>query len=347
MRSLGSRALAVGIAAIAVSGAWGGAGCSASKPTEIVPGALTQIHVPRDVGGIRVDVRANGSPVFCRGYIATDGTLTLPATLGVVPATSPATTLTVEVRAYDPAGAQGEDIQCSSSNGNLPVGPTGGGPRVMRRSIQTFVDQRVLFLPMPLSYSCFDVDCSSGGSDTTQTCKGGKCVSAQTDPHKLVDFSPALVDGTQDCFSPSACMAAASPPVPVPGDDCLFAVSPAVLGGSASSGLNVRLVYQDVSWVKNPATNAYEQSPLATTEEEILSEDPDEGFFIPDPSKPQEFKLAPGLCDLFKASTVPPAPPSSGTTTFHSVSTVQVSPTCAPRSPLNPFCASEQKQQTA
>src|SRR5207245_3531680 len=67
----------------------------------------------------------------------------------------------------------------------------GGGARVLRRSRQPYAANRILYLPMPLRYSCYDVDCEcddrtdpakcprvkhpecSGGDCTW---KGGRCV---------------------------------------------------------------------------------------------------------------------------------------------------------------------------
>jgi hypothetical protein len=132
MRRLGARALASAIVTMVAAGAASGPGCSANKPTELVPGVLTQVQVPRDLQAIRVDVEANGKPAFCQSYIVYDGTVRLPRTLGVVSATSPQTTVKVTIRGYDASGASGQDISdCSSQQ---PVGSTQGpGPRTLRR----------------------------------------------------------------------------------------------------------------------------------------------------------------------------------------------------------------------
>src|SRR5580693_5823675 len=103
MRKFGASTLAVGLAALFTASVWG-SGCSATKPTELVPGVFTQVNVPKDLAQIRVDVKANGSTVFCRSYDVSNGTVLLPATLGVVSATTPETTVTVEIRGYDAAG---------------------------------------------------------------------------------------------------------------------------------------------------------------------------------------------------------------------------------------------------
>ena len=55
MRRLAGNALAGGLAA-AVGVAAIGPGCTATKPTEIIPGVLTQMQVPRDIDGIEIEV---------------------------------------------------------------------------------------------------------------------------------------------------------------------------------------------------------------------------------------------------------------------------------------------------
>ena len=100
MRGLNSKALAIGIAAIAASGASGGSGCTSKKPTEIVPGALTQIQVPKDLAGIQVEVSLEGNDKFCQGYQVANGQVELPSTLGVVSGAS-GETLRITLRGYD------------------------------------------------------------------------------------------------------------------------------------------------------------------------------------------------------------------------------------------------------
>ena len=76
--------LAAGILGIIAAGAGGSAGCSATKPTELVPGAITQVNIPKSLGGIRIQVYANGNKGFDGSYQVTNGVAFLPATLGVV-----------------------------------------------------------------------------------------------------------------------------------------------------------------------------------------------------------------------------------------------------------------------
>src|ERR1700689_2174396 len=104
LRSIGSRAIATGLLSMAAAG-WG-TGCAGSKPTELVPGALTQIAVPYDLAGIRIDVLVGGVKVFCNSYQASGGTLKFPATLGVND-TGSSGVVTVEIAAYDAEGISG------------------------------------------------------------------------------------------------------------------------------------------------------------------------------------------------------------------------------------------------
>jgi hypothetical protein len=320
MLRLGSTALPIGLLGIAMAGA-AGQGCTGKRATELVPGVFTQVQVPRNLSVVRVDLKANGRPAFCGYYDVQGGTVLLPATLGVIPGASPQTVVTVEVRGYDGAtiaANNGDAVGCA----NAQIDDTmNGGPRILRRSIQSYVDQHTLFLPMSLSYSCFD-QCAT--ADGTKTCKGGQCVDATTDPSTLVDFDPTLVDGTGVCFSPSQCFVGATPAVLLDPTHCTYGV-PGLPAGTQVPGLNVRVFYQDLTWAKNTGTGTYETQVTDTGEEEILNEDPAEGFTVVSNG---QFQLAPGLCNLATASTTPPMQPPAGPATYRTISTVLVSAGC-------------------
>jgi hypothetical protein len=323
-------------AAIAVAAFGSGPGCSTSKPTELVPGVLTQVQVPRDLAAIRVDVEADGRLVFCSAYSVYDGVVRLPRTLGVVSATSPQTTVAVTIRGYDAAGTKGMDIgDCTT---RLAVGAStpqaGPGPRTLRRSVQTFVDQHILFLPMPLSYSCFDQDCS--GQSAEATCKGAQCVPTQIESRTLADFEPSLIDGTGLCFSPEECFQDARPAAVVDAGQCIYGFPEANAPGP---GLNVRVFYEDFAWLQEHpgSSDPYEAVLVNAGEPEILNEDDVEGIRV---LSNRQFQLAPGLCNLAKAASAPPTPP--GTLKYRVISDVQVASACAPKSPLLPICAAEQ-----
>jgi hypothetical protein len=324
--------LAVGLAGIAAAGAWG-SGCSAKKPTELVPGVFTQVSVPRNIAQVSIVVKANGALKFCANYDVSNGIVLLPETLGVVSGESASTTVSVEVRGYDQAGMNSNDAMGCTGAAINAAPPTGPGPRIIRRSVQSFVDQHVLFLPMPLSYSCFDTDCSTNQSGT---CKGAQCVPQETDPTKLVDFDPALVDGTQDCFDSTTCFAAALPAVLLDPESCTYGFPSAEPTGT---GLNVRVLYQDVLWKMNTATNAYEPEIQSTTEQEILDAEDTEGFTR---LANQQFQLSKGLCGLVHAATNPPQSPAmGGPALYHTISAIFASDTCQSKTQLRPICKQE------
>ncbi len=354
MRKLGPKAI-VWSAGVALAAFFvGAAGCSNDKPTELVPGALSQVQVPRDLDGIELEVKADGVVKFCASASVYDGQVELPRTLGVVSGESVQTIVTVTIRGFSQSMNNPNFGGCFDG---VAVGAP-DGPQVLRRSIQTFVGQHTLFLPMPLSYSCFNTDCTSAASSTasasadTTTCAASRCVDLSgQDPKaaaaKLVDYTPSLVDGTDVCFSPALCFADEQPAVLANDADA----SSALAGGASDctyefetpppgSGLNVKVFYQDFAWQMDSVTHAYETVSNNAGEVEILNEDPVEGFTV-SPDNPQHFTLAPGLCDLVKAATTPPPQPASGTLVYHTISGVHAASACAPKASLLPICAGQ------
>ena len=338
MRSFNSKALALGVAAIAASGVSSSAGCSSTKPTEIVPGTLTQVQVPKDLAGIQVEVTANGKQAFCEGYQVAAGFVELPSTLGVIQG-SPNTTVRITIRGYDTATSN-DLLDCNNLQVNQAnAGDQGPPPRVLRQAVLTYVDQHTLFLPMPLSYSCYDTDCSGQGADST--CIAGACGSGDVAASSLADFDPSLVDGTEQCFSPSACFAAAQPATLIDEASCTYAVPPQLMG--VGSGLNVRITYTDDTWTTDPGTGIIAPQPGVPLEQEILSQDQAEGFFIGDSTKPTQFSLAPGLCGLVhNVTNTTNKPPPAGPASFHTITDIEVATGCPSKLPLLPFCAAEQ-----
>lgn len=301
-------------------------GCEAKQQTEYVAGVSTQVKVPRDLTYIRLNVSVGGVPAFCRAYRVYDGRVQLPRSLGTFAENDPKQSgpLTYQVIGYTKKWEEGEDFNdfaCADRVGEAD------GARILRRSRQPYIENQILFLPMPLKYSCYDVPC---GDD--QTCKGGVCVDAATNPDSLRAFTPELADGTgADCFSLPLCLGAALPAIPVKLDDCTFAVpntpsTPATVDGlpnpfqqppgtpAPGEGLNVEVSY-DGGYVK-----------------EVLDKDPDEGFIIPDATKPQQFRLAPGLCQLYKGVD------KDGNPTKRRITGLRASPTCQPKSISQPLC---------
>ncbi|HEX3770178.1 MAG TPA: hypothetical protein VHV30_04910 [Polyangiaceae bacterium] len=336
-----------------------GSGCSTTNPTELVPGVSTQVVVPRDLQSVRLTVTANGRSVFDSAYdVGANGTVTLPSTLGVVSGEAPQTVVTITVRGYDVTC----DMSCDCSQscvttGDVAVGADGGA-RILRRSTQTFVDQRTLFVPMPLSYSCWNTDCG----DSTMGCKGNTCTDATMVQSALVDYDPSILDGTDVCFSPALCFGdqvdagktLALAPSLIDADKCIYEL-PAIPGLPATAGqINVRAYFQDFNWVKD-ATGAYQPAFENGGEQEILNQDAVEGFTIVGPpasvtadggtvaTNSTFFQLAPGLCTLVKQAATPPKDPSAGGTSsgYITISNLRAASLCPPKTPLLPICAGE------
>jgi hypothetical protein len=335
-----------------------GPGCSSTKPTELVPGVVTQMVVPRDLKAVRISVTVNGATKFDNGYdVGPNGQVNLPTTLGVVSAESPNTPVVITIRGYQQPCDQQNDCHAGDISGNPSVNAA-GGPIILRRSVQTFVDQHTLFLPMPLSYSCFEQDCDAEGkaAGKDMTCKGGQCVDSATDSTKLADFDPTLLDGTGLCFSPKACFPAGGPntaPLVLEGqlvdaDNCIYSVPATVQG---SPGLNVRVFYQNTTWSLAATKDRMDLFSIDNAgEQEILDSEPAtalvEGYAV---LPNEQIQLAPGLCKLVKA-TAPPdvsaADPANGGTgtrskSIRSITDVQISVACSPKVQLLPICADE------
>jgi hypothetical protein len=278
MQRLGAKALVWSALALIAAGAVGGTGCTAKKPTELVPGVSTQMVVPKDIAGVSIEVIADGRQVFCQAYTVEQAThiVDLPSTLGVIPAQSPDTVVKITIRGYDAPGILLSDF---ANCGGAAVGSSdmGDAPRILRRSIQTYVDQHTLFLPMPLSYSCIDKDCSTG-TGVDYSCRGNVCVDSTTDQTTLPDFDPTLLDGTGLCFSPKECFpqGITFPAATIDANSCIYTLPSYANTASISSGVNVKVFYEDWTWQQNTAVKGspYEQVVKNAGEDEILNEDP-------------------------------------------------------------------------
>ncbi len=336
MRESTRRALT---AATLISGAVAWAGCEGKKQTEYVAGVSTQVRVPRDLKAIRMDVSVGGVVQFCRTYRVYDGKVQLPRSLGQLPSqgTPGPDPITVTVSGYTKEFSEttGNSVFDNCTSVAPEVGNVDQGTRILRRSRQPYVADSVLFLPMPLKYSCFDF---LGCEDETKTCKAGRCVDAKVDETKLPKYASDLVDGTGGgCFPAARCFEGAAPAVVVNADDCTYAVpnappsSPPQVEGAppnpfpkTGDGVNVEITYD------------------GGLNREILDRDDQEGFAVPDANKPQQFRLAPGLCDLVKGYGPADAAHAEGVHTSHRITSVRVSGTCRAKGPFQPLCASDQ-----
>jgi hypothetical protein len=317
-------------------------GCEAKKQTEYVAGVSTQVQVPRDLKAIRVDVSVGGVVQFCRGYRVYDGKVQLPRSLGEFPQQGKPgpdpITVTVSGFTEEYSESTGNSVFDNCTSVAPKVGDKNQGTRILRRSRQPYVTDNVLFLPMPLKYSCFDFE---GCEDESKTCKAGRCVDARIDETKLPKYSDDLVDGSGGtCFDASTCFTAAAPAVVVDSDTCTYAVpnsppsSPPQLAGlppnqfpRSGDGVNVEVTYD------------------GGLTREVLDKDEAEGFVIPDPvGKPQQFRLTAGLCDMVRgrSSGVGAGAPPLDTDTKHRITAVRVSGTCQAKSPFKPLCGSDQ-----
>jgi hypothetical protein len=274
------------LGALALAGtAW--AGCGGKAATEYVAGFSTQVQVPRDLQSIIIRVDVNGNNAFEHDYPVYNGQVRLPQTLGVINESTPeGTPITISVygfsvpdqapgyQAFQTGAAQaptvgGLEVGCKAGD-TVCAGQNGGGARLLRASRQPYVDGQVIYLPMPIHYSCYDVDCGPNGSGTSQACQAeaannsacscvaGQCVvpdnPAVTAVGNVVQttlppYNDALIYGsTNTCFRPfsdSACPPGDTqcgcmdyeigPQVVGDPTDCVFSLPTCTSGGACST----------------------------------------------------------------------------------------------------------------
>lgn len=264
---------------------WGlfGFACTAEEPTEIVGGVTTQIKVPEYLRSVGILVQVAGAVKFCNTYPVTNGITVLPATLGVLGAAGlkPSDTVTVQVLGLRTEASE-FDTDCYGKRAE-PNQETNREVLVIRRRRLTFVDGRILYLPLPLKESCSDTSC-----DAEQTCVAGACVSMDVDPKTLPDYDERLTFGTTNtCFNGDLCLPSGGtfPPLLTNAETCTFKAQwPPDLPQPNPGDLNVRAVYNSFG------TEVLDLDAAGTVREQ------QEGFSIPDPNDPLTFQLAPNLC---------------------------------------------------
>jgi hypothetical protein len=297
-------------------------GCSAKKQTELVPGVSTQVRVPKELKSIRIDAVVSGSNVFCGVYDVINGVARLPRTLALQ-STGKGTQVTVYVTGYQQATTDSTATQDQSSCNLTPIPVVKdpkhpeGTSRVLRSAKTNYRSDHVLFLPMPLRFSCFDTNCPV---DQNQVCKAGKCVAADVDENTLPDYNDNLIFGNSStCFSPKFCLADEVLPELIDAKTCTYALwgakgapaaDPSIPFKTTGQGLNVRAFFDDGSV------------------SEVLDYDKDEGYFVPDQANPQIFQLADGLCH-------------PGKTAAHKVVGLTASGLCASKTVYQPLCDEE------
>ena len=271
------------IASLASAWALLGLGCTSTDPTEIVGGVTTQIKVPDYLRSVGLTVQVGGEVKFCDSYPVTDGTTTLPATLGVLGSSGidPSKTVTVQVLGLRTDTSE-FDLDCITTRPE-PGEPDNREVLVIRRRRLGFVDGRILYLPLPLKESCTDVACAPD-----QTCIAGACVPIDVDPKTLPDYNPRLAFGTTNtCFNADLCLPAGAnyPAILDDAASCSFHIDwPPDRPRPAPGELNVRATY-------NSFGSEVLDFDLAGTAPELQ-----EGFSFPDPNDATKFVLAPNLC---------------------------------------------------
>ena len=299
-------------AAAVVATTW--TGCSATPQTELVPGMLTQIQVPRDLKSIRIDIEPQGESSRCIIHSvdpSNPGFITLPRTLGVVPGGDPGRVVTITLTGYiagdGDVPATQDCVTPPSTNGTYNP-----DVKVLRRSRLTYVGGQILFLPMSLRFACYDAaNCAE-----SQTCKAGQCVDALVDPTKLPAYRDDILSGTDNtCFGAKTCFADEQPAKVIDADTCTYSFS----ATPVAHGMNVRIF-----WDQDGG------------ETEILDQDADEGFTV-DSANAAVFHLAPGLCALTKASSM----------AKHKIYQVDVASVCPPKAELQPLCDADQLAATS
>ncbi|MBW2457556.1 MAG: hypothetical protein JRI68_23820 [Deltaproteobacteria bacterium] len=174
---------------------------------------------------------------------------------------------------------------------------------VVRRRRLPYVEDRIVYLPMPLRESCSDKECPED-----KTCIGGECEPMDIDPNELADYQDTLVFGnTNTCFNVDYCLYEGLAPVALQdAATCTFrALWPDTAPVPAPGNLNVQIIYQSYGT-------------------EVLDLDDKEGFILPDPGDPLTFQLAPNLC--------------SSNYQAGKIINVVASALCPAKRPLQPIC---------
>ena len=291
-----------GSLAIALLGAWGG--CSPTEPTQLVAGMTTQMQVPDEIESVGLVVQSGGRLVFCDSYPVADGSVTLPSTLATSSEGDPATPVTVTVLGFS-------SPQTNFSADCVIKQPDVGedGVSVMRRRRSTYLENRALYLPMPIKHACAGVKCAA-----TETCIGGLCEKMDIAASSLVDYDDRLVFGrTNTCFSVSRCLPAEAsiPARLIDPLTCEFELEvPEGLELPDNASLNVRLLHENYS-------------------PEVLDLDPAEGFVLAGDPGSKRFRLSPSLCtSRYKTGKV---------------LGVWATAACPSKTPLQPICEDDQK----
>ena len=167
----------------AASAAFTASCASTDKTTQITLALESETEIPKELDSflLRVFSTRTGELRFEKRYTPGPGE-GFPTTLAVIPADEDAlaSPVRIELEGY--------------SNSNLFL---------KRRAIVSYFRNRNLLLSLPLRMACFDF--KACGVD--ETCAGGQCIKAVTDPAKLLDYREDLVFGKAgSCFDEQTCL---------------------------------------------------------------------------------------------------------------------------------------------
>jgi len=218
-------------------------GCSKDEPKppgELMLAVQTDMHIPKDLSGVRIEVSQDGQQLHGATYMVGPSGVKIPATLAIV-AGQKRSPVMVRVFGIENAGLPNERV------------------RVLRQATTMVPTDRTALMRMPIHWLCDGsgaklVDGTYGPSGMCpegQTCIAGRCEDATVDPATLPDYRPQAVFGGGDgsgsgtCFDTVACFDGALGLGVNMGDCSLEAVTmPA--GGR---GLNFALVPADGSGI--------------------------------------------------------------------------------------------------
>ena len=160
-------------AALALAGV-GWAGCGQVKANELVAGDISQVAVPSYLQSVVITLYFDDTELVFEGnYPVYDSGqpgayVRLPRTLGVVKGPTQGV-VRITVAGFTQSI---DDPTVGAFNGFDPeVGTTtapvakGGGAQILRRSTQPYSEGQILYVPLPLHYSCYSVDCDALGTN--------------------------------------------------------------------------------------------------------------------------------------------------------------------------------------
>lgn len=165
-----------------------GTACSSEVTGQIVIAVQTDVHLPKDIDTIRIEVRNEGVPKFLNDYerLGTpEGAILLPGTLTLIASDDPADAIQILVSAF--------------------TGGREGNPRIVREAVTTIPPERTVTLQLPLQFLCDGsgkIEDGNAASDCPegQTCIAGHCEDKAVDSATLPDFDQ------DDIFVPGVCL---------------------------------------------------------------------------------------------------------------------------------------------